>query len=227
MSFATPVNLGNTCGGTVTATNGVLALSGITMLASATCQVNADVNVSTAGAITNTTGAITSNESGPGLTASATLTGIAPPSLSKSFGSKFVTPNVPVVMTLALTNLNTGTALTGVSVTDTLPTGMILYSPANLNNTCGGTANAANGQVTLTGVTLAANGTCSVTVQVTMNTPNTVINTATVNSANAGPGTPATAQLSGVAATPTLTEWGTMLLFAMISLLAVRQLKTV
>lgn len=227
MAFGNPLNLSNTCGGTAAASNGVLSLTGASLGAGAVCQVSVDIKVTSSGVKTNTTGTITSIESGNGATASASITGVAAPTLTKSFSQNSVIPQSPVTMTLTVANPNSGISLTGVNFSDTLPNGMILYNPANLTNTCGGTASAANGQVTLSGVTLAASQTCSVTVRVTLNSANSVTNTATVSSTNGGAGTAASAQLTGIVGTPTLTGWGAILLCGLLSFLSVRQFSRV
>ena len=212
---ATP-NVQNTCNGTVTATaaSGTVSLSGGTVTASSSCTVKVDVKMTSAGAYTNTTGALTSTEGGTGSTATASITALAAPVLQKSFGSPTVALNQTVTMILALSNPNVGAALTGVSVTDNFPASMIIDDAPGVNNTCGGSLVAApsSSSLTLTGVTLAAGGSCSVRVQVKVTQEGPVTNVATISSSNGGAGAASSAGVIGSAAVPTLGEFGLLLL---------------
>jgi hypothetical protein len=79
---STPNGLTGTCGGgtiTANASSAVISLTGATLAASATCTFSVNVTGITSGTKTNTTGAVTSVESGLGATASATITVAAPP----------------------------------------------------------------------------------------------------------------------------------------------------
>jgi hypothetical protein len=77
---ATPNGLGGTCVGTVTADAGTnsISLNDGTLGASSSCTISLNVTGISAGVQTNTTSAITSNESDPGGTASATINVILP-----------------------------------------------------------------------------------------------------------------------------------------------------
>jgi hypothetical protein len=70
---ATPNALTSSCGGTVTATAGSnsISLSGGTLAANASCTISLSVSGTAIGALTNTTGAISSNEAPAGAPASA------------------------------------------------------------------------------------------------------------------------------------------------------------
>jgi Bacterial Ig-like domain (group 3) len=77
LAISTPNGLSGDCGGgTITATQNtiVITLSGATLAASAGCTFSVNVSATGAGTKVNTTGAIRSNESGPGGTAAASLT---------------------------------------------------------------------------------------------------------------------------------------------------------
>jgi len=86
---------------------------------------------------------------------------------------------VPVTLSFTITN-NSGIQLTGLSFTDSLPAGLLVANPSNLTNTCGGTNSASappgGDLITLSGGTLAANATCTVTVQVVASAPGTYTN---------------------------------------------------
>ena len=77
MLVATPSGLSGFCtGGTFTAVpgSGSVSLTGATLVAGASCNYSLNVVASVTGTLTNTTGAVTSNEGGAGGTASASLT---------------------------------------------------------------------------------------------------------------------------------------------------------
>src|SRR5262249_60269764 len=77
------------------------------------------------GCKTNTTGQITSTESAPGLTATATLHVEAPPSIAKAFNPSNIALNATTSLTFTITNpAGNPDALTGVAFTDTLRTGL-------------------------------------------------------------------------------------------------------
>jgi uncharacterized repeat protein (TIGR01451 family) len=81
---ATPNALSNTCGGTATATAGSssVSLSGGTLPARASCTFALNVTGTTAGVKNNVSGNVSSTEGGTGNTASATLTVVAPPTIT-------------------------------------------------------------------------------------------------------------------------------------------------
>jgi uncharacterized repeat protein (TIGR01451 family) len=96
-----------------------------------------------------------------------------PLTLTKAFSG--LTEEGISTLTLTIDNPNT-LALTNVAVTDNLPTGMTIATPASPTTTCGGTvttATTSTSSVTLTGGTVpkatTAVGTCKITVKVTTN----------------------------------------------------------
>ncbi len=124
-----------------------------------------------------------------------------PPSMSKSFGAAKIAVGNTTTLSFSLSNPNpSGVTLTGVSFTDTLPTGLVVATPSGLNNTCGGTATATagSGSVSLSGASLAGGASCTVTVNVEANgaATGTLTNSVTVSSANGGTGNTATAQIT-------------------------------
>jgi hypothetical protein len=151
-----------------------------------------------AGTQNNTTGAVTSAEGGTGGTASASVVVVAPPSISKVFGAANVAVNGTTSLTLTITNPNAGTALSGVAVTDNLPTGLVVATPSGLSDTCGGVATAVAGStsVSLSGGSIAASSSCAVGVNVTPTTSGPELNTTgNVTSTNGGTGNVASASL--------------------------------
>jgi uncharacterized repeat protein (TIGR01451 family) len=102
---------------------------------------------------------------------------LAAPTFTKSFSPSTTSVGVPVTLSFTITN-NSGIQLTGLNFADNLPAGLLVANPSNLTNTCGGTPNAPPGgaSIALSGGTLAANATCTVTVQVVASAPGTYTN---------------------------------------------------
>ena len=201
---ATPNGLFNSCNGTVTAVPGS---SSISLTGGNTtnfgCSVQLDVKGTTAGTKVNITGNVSSTEGGPGNTATASINVVGPPSISKAFGAGSVSVGGTTSLTFTINNPNPAGQLINLQFTDTLPTGLLVATPNGLSNTCGGTATATTGgtSVSLLNVTLAGNGTCTLTVNV-LGSTNGVKNNVTSNVAAVDPGS--TLGVSGNAATATL-----------------------
>jgi CSLREA domain-containing protein/uncharacterized repeat protein (TIGR01451 family) len=200
---STPNGLTGTCGGgTITATQGTgaVSLSGATLAGGGSCTFSVNVSATAAGVQNNLTTAVTSTEGGSGTTASASLTVVAPPSIAKAFNPAGITPGGTSTLTLTLTNpAANAVAASGVAVTDALPSGMVVATPSGLADSCGGTAaaTAGLGSVSLSGGTIAAGGSCVVSVVVTAAQPGRYVNTTgAVSSTNGGTGNMATATLS-------------------------------
>jgi len=201
---AAAANGATTCaGGTVTAANNgtSLALSGGTIPANGSCTVTVNVTSASAGTYNNSSGAVTTSNTGSGTAAAGTLVVMAPPAALKSFTPASVLVNTPSLLTITLTNPNpNATAITGVAFTDNYPANLVNTASAAPATTCsGGTVTAANNgtSVALAGATIPASGSCTVTVKVTSSSANSYNNsTGTVSSANAGNGTAASAVLT-------------------------------
>jgi hypothetical protein len=203
------VTTGSCGGGTITAVEGTSAISllGATLPAGISCTFSVSVTGIAAGVQNNTTGNVTSTEGGTGLTASASLSVIAPPTIGKSFGAPTIPLNGSTTLTFTLGNPN-GSQLTGVHFGDTLPAGLVVSAPNGLVNTCGGIVTAAGGTgaIALAGATLPASGSCSLTVNVTGKTAGQKNNTTgSVASLQGGTGLTASAPLA-VIAPPTISE---------------------
>src|SRR5262249_13218287 len=147
-----------------------LTLSGGTLGVGSSCQFPVTVTGTTAGAKTNTTGNVSSTNGGTGANAIASLTVVAPPSITKAFGAASIIVGGTTTLTFTITNTNTTVGLTGVSVSDPLPGGLGV-ADGTLANACGSggdvTTTAATGVISLTGGSIAANSTCSFQVTVT------------------------------------------------------------
>jgi hypothetical protein len=177
LRIANPANAGTSCPGspTLVANPGTARaqLLGAILNAGTCCDFSFDVVTGGSGPWRNTIapGKISSAE-GPANTAavSATLSGAtAQININKSFNPVIVTGGVPSTLTLTLTNPS-GAPLHGIGFTDVFPNGIQIYSVPNVTSNCvGGTVTAipGDGRVSLSGATMAAASTCTVTVQTT------------------------------------------------------------
>ncbi len=181
---ATPSGAATTCPtGVVTAANGgtsTTLTSGAGLLAAgASCTVTVNVQSATPGVYVNTTGQVTSTttgpNTGPGGTASATLT-VGKLGITKSFNPTTIPTNGTSTVTFLIAN-GTGVAATGLAFTDTL-TNMQLANGAVGGSCTGVTSNAAAGvtsfAVTAGNVPVAG---CTITVTVTSSTAGVLPNT--------------------------------------------------
>ena len=203
---ATPSNVATTCGGTATATNGgtSLALTGGTIPASGSCTVTVSVTSPTPGTYANSIGvsAVTTTNAGSNTAAAnASLTVNSPLTVAKTFTPPAIAPGGTSQITITLTNPNS-VVVTGAAFTDTYPAGLTNAATPAGSTTCGGgtvTAVAGGGTVALSGGTVPASGSCTVTVTVTASVsasyPNTIA-AGDVTTTNAGANTaPASATL--------------------------------
>ncbi len=209
--IATPNGLANTCGGTPTATaaSGSITLAGGTLPINNNCTLSVNVTGTTAGAKLNTTGAVSSTQSGTGAVSNtATLTVLAPPTVSKAFGASSVSLNGSTSLSFTVTNPNATNTLSGVGFSDSLPTGLAVSTPNGLTGSCGtGTLSAVAGSssVSLSSGTLAAAGSCNFSVNVTGTTAGSVSNTTgNVTSTEGGAGTTSNTANLTVEAPPTI-----------------------
>ena len=151
MTVAAVPNVNNTCiGGTVTADAGtsVISFSGGSIGGNSSCTISVHVVSSTIGTNTNTTGDLTSDAGNSG-TATANLTvfdGSDRPLFSKSFNPASINVGERSTLTFTIDNtLNPRNALS-LDLTDNLPAGLVIASPANISSTCtGGTITAVPG----------------------------------------------------------------------------------
>ncbi|MFA6958730.1 MAG: hypothetical protein WC538_22910 [Thermoanaerobaculia bacterium] len=207
---STPNGLASTCGGTVTAVagSGSVALTGGGLAGNGSCTITLNATGTTAGAKNNTTTGVVSTEGGPGGTASASVTVLAPPTIAKSFGAANIALNGTTSLTISLANPNPATALSGVGFTDLLPAGLLVAAPNGLTSDCGGAVTAVAGSrgVTLANVVLPASGSCTMTVNVMGTSLGPKNNTTgAVTSTEVGPGGTASASVT-VIAPPTIAK---------------------
>ncbi len=188
---STTPNLVNNCGGAVTANSGTgtvaLAggiLAGGAAATSCTILVNVTTPSGTAGAPTNTiaAGAVTStqgfvNPAAANAVITRVLTSVT---LNKSFSPTSVLVGGTSTLTINVINTNANAlAITSGALTDALPAGMIIATPPAATNTCGGalTAVAGASSLSLANGSIAANATCTITVNVVTNASGNLTNT--------------------------------------------------
>ena len=172
LAVAGTPNGSTTCGGTfapaVSATS--LAFSGGSVAAGQTCTISVDVLASRAGALTSTSGDLTSDlpVTTPGASATLTVNG-EPLSVSMSFSPSTIGQGRVSRLTYGLDN-GAAVAAASVSLSDSLPAGVVLADPPDAETTCaGGTLTAAAGgsEVSYSGGSLAAGAACTIAVDVT------------------------------------------------------------
>jgi uncharacterized repeat protein (TIGR01451 family) len=139
----------------------------------------------------NTTGTVTSSNAGSGNQATASINVLeVAPTITKAFAPAAIAVGTSTTMTLTIHNPNPA-PLTGIAVSDTLPPSLVVSTPNALTNTCGGTVTAAagSGSVSLTGGTLAANASCTITVNLTASVAATFNNiTGVITATESNPG---------------------------------------
>jgi uncharacterized repeat protein (TIGR01451 family) len=193
----TAISTSAACGGTVSVLPGSIILTGGVIPKGSSCTIQATIEGTAAGVENNVTSAVFSVNGGAGNTASATITVVAPPAISKAFGTIIALPvGGTTPLTFTITNPNKTVSLTGVGFTDNLP-GMVVSTPNLLTGSCGGgtiTAVPGSGIISLVNATLAVSSACTFTVSVTGITEGSQDNiTSNVTSVEGGTGNAASA----------------------------------
>ena len=208
---ATPNGLSSSCGGTATATAGTgsISLTGGSIAVAGSCAISVNVTSAIVGSYTNFSGAVSSTNGGTGAISNAVdLTVANPATATKTFAPTKIPLNGTTLLTISITNPNSTVSLPGLAFTDNLPAGLVVAPTPNLTNTCGGTAAATAGasSVSLSGATLAATASCSVSVNLQGTTAGDKNNSVQVNSTSGGGSSNiATASLT-VVAPPTISK---------------------
>ncbi len=189
---ATP-SASTTCGGSPTWAPLAAATSltfgsptGATIPASGSCTVSVNVTATTAGPHTNVSGFLATTESGTNTTnvATAPLTALFPPSIAKQFAPTPILAGGTSRLTFTITNPNQNDPIVGVAFGDTFPVapGAMKVAPSpNASTTgCGApsfspVANA--GSIAFSGGSVAAGGTCTVSLDITAPVTGTYNNT--------------------------------------------------
>ena len=174
--------VGGAAGGTCSGASGnsfsagqtALLFSGITVNQNSSCTVIVNVTssgISPASGFPDSTSGATSSQTpvaGP-VSNTAYLNVLALPTITKSFSPGAIRTGNTSTITFTLTNPDSQ-ALTNAGFTDTYPNNLQNTNPPNaITNCTGGTVTAAagGGSVSLSGGTIPANGSCTVTVDVT------------------------------------------------------------
>ncbi|QWV93033.1 DUF11 domain-containing protein [Geomonas oryzisoli] len=180
---------GTGCSGTTSySASSVSLTSGAMIAGSSSCSFSATVRGDSAASYLNDASKFSGLGGGLDTSStSATLNVFAPPTASKSFGAATVAAGAPVTLSLILANPAANVAsLTGVSVTDTFPAGMVLrdtrisFSPAGcggVTKSSGAASAAGDGEVRFTASSIAPGASCQVTFNVTSSSYGLLTNT--------------------------------------------------
>ena len=211
-----------TLGTTTTFVGNILALSSIT--------VNTGASVD--GRALARTGAVTL--AGNAISACGGAAGTSP-TLGKAFSPATIPTGGGVsTLTITLRNRNVTDATLTAPLVDTLPSGVVIAATPNVGTTCGGVgapvAVAGASTVTLpTGRTIPANGSCTLTVDVTTTVDGpyfNVLSAGALVTTNGNSAAAAGAILTvGVASIPTLSEWVMIMLAALLVLFGVARIR--
>ena len=153
--------------------NGSLAAGG-------SCQFGIDVVGSTVGVKTNSV-TVRDGVVGTGNTATAVLTVVGPATITKSFGAVAVPLGGTTTASFTITNPNPTSALS-VSVSDTLPAGLLVSAPSVVTGSClafGSVTALVNSSAISASLILPGGISCSFTVNVTGTAEGTQVNTVT------------------------------------------------
>lgn len=179
MVITTPTVTNNTCGGTLTAVAGsaVISLTGGSVGSGASCIIQVDVQGNNTGDLVNLTGDLTSSAGNSG-TATDTLTVNPQPLFSKNFSPDPIIVGGVTTLTFTIDNSLSTVTTTALDFIDNLPTNLVIATPANTTNTCGGTLTATNGAnaIDFTGGTVAAASACTIAIDITANASGTFMN---------------------------------------------------
>ena len=165
-----PCNVFWQVGSSATLNVGTTFIGNILALTSIALQTNADVS----GRALARNGAVTMDTNTVAITACNVppVTPIAP-TLGKAFSPATIGAGGTSTLTITLSNPDAMVA-SSASVTDTLPSGVVVAGGAS--TTCGGTVATGISSVTLTGGSIPANGSCTVTVLVTAASAGSFVN---------------------------------------------------
>ena len=170
-----------------------IGLTGATLAPGASCVISISVTASTAGTYVNTTAAPTSSNGGTGAAATATYYVPSTPTVSKSFNPSAIVFGATSTLSLQVVNTSTANNLTGVSFSDTFPSGLQVAALPGLSNTCGGAvtgATAGSTSVSLSGGSVALSSSCVIMLAVTTTTAGSYVNATSGITSNqtGGPG---------------------------------------
>ncbi|MCP3956603.1 MAG: CSLREA domain-containing protein, partial [bacterium] len=161
----------NDCGGLVTANAGAssITLAGGSVTTGGTCTVSVKVTGTAVGAHVNTTGAL-AYAGLTGSTATDTLFVNGPPTFSKAFSPNAMVAGNVGMLTFTIDNTSNPAMVTSLVFTDDLPEFVEIAATPNATTDCGSglvTAPATGTTISLTGGSVPAMMSCTVTVDVT------------------------------------------------------------
>lgn len=229
VSIATLPNAATTCaGGSLVASAGgaTVSYSGGSLAGGATCTVSVDVTSAVPGSHVNTSGNLTSSFGNSG-TATATLAVSSLPVFSLAFTPGQVFAGAVSILTFTLDHSSGIAPAAALAFTDTLPTNLVVAAVPNAANTCDGSFVAVPGAgvVSLSGGSLAAGASCTLSVAVSSATPGLYLNVSGDLTSSLGNSGPASGQLGvGLASIPVLGWPGLALLAALLAAYALRRL---
>jgi trimeric autotransporter adhesin len=177
---------------TATCTNGTAIAGGGSSVITLTVSVSgADLGSYTNSVTVSGGGAVTASGTNPTIV-------VGPPLLSAAFSPATSAINQNVVLSFTFTNPNTAAALTGLTLADTLPSGLVIGAPAGVTDTCNGTVTATSGSssITLLGGTIAAGATCTLSLNVIASAAGTYVDVTAAPGSSGGVGNSATATLT-------------------------------
>lgn len=157
------------------AAKGVITVSQATIPPGSNCTIEVDVTASALGAYTNViaqNSVISDQDIRNQIEARATLNVVTSPTVTKAFQHESRNPGQSNRLTVTISNNDPNQALTGVSLTDTLPPGLAIAATPGAGTTCtGGTVTAVAGGNTLrlTNATIAKSASCTFYVDVVGN----------------------------------------------------------
>ena len=230
-SSAAPASTCTGANGSLSATTNSITLSDANIPPNGSCTVTVSVSSAAAGSYTNAVAAnalMTGPAGGNAAASQAMLTVTVPnpPTVSEAFAPASVGQNGSSTLTITLNNSN-AYALTSVGLNATLPGNLTVKSSPAAASSCGGTLSAPMSSVTLSGATIPANGSCTLTLTVSSGTVGTYANSIAVSAVTS---TPAGANTAPASATLTVTassgggggafEWPDVLLLAGVLLVA-------
>tara|TARA_R110002049_G_scaffold44333_3_gene129858 strand:- start:97926 stop:106268 length:8343 start_codon:yes stop_codon:yes gene_type:complete len=206
VTIADSPNAATTCNGTVTAAAGDSAFSFASGLVAvgAECRVSVDVTSATIGTVSAASDSLTSSLGDSGTaTAELTVTGATPPSFAKAFAPDTIVQGTVSTLTFTVDNAAALVTAESLAFVDTMPSNMVVATSPNATTTCGSgtvTAAANTGTISLAGGDVAAAGTCTVSVDVTLLTVGVSNNVSGDLTSSLGTSGPATASLTATPA---------------------------
>ncbi|RFP86807.1 autotransporter outer membrane beta-barrel domain-containing protein [Rhodobacteraceae bacterium 63075] len=151
---------------------GSVAVSGLALGPSQTCEIIADVSIpasAASGSFEITTTPLQDATTDLGVAAADTFTVIADgPVFTKDFTPDTIDQGAVTTLSFFIDNVANSVPANDMGFTDPFPAGMEVASPANASNGCGGTftANPGDGSVALSGGSIVAGEGCSIEVDV-------------------------------------------------------------